>query len=70
MPVATRYRITRLDSLTLGGGAGARPQVNEKVAYVTVRSHPPSLVISLDSVLAKTGSRALDAAVDSVRGLR
>ena len=70
MPVATRYRVTRLDSLTLGGGAGARPQVNEKVAFVTVRSHPPSLVISLDSVLAKTGSRALEAAVDSVRGLR
>jgi hypothetical protein len=70
MPVATKYRVVRVDSLTLGAGAQARSQVNEKTAYVTVRSHPPALVISLDSVMAKTGTRALEAAIDSVRGLR
>jgi hypothetical protein len=70
MPVATRYVVTRLDSLTLGAGDGVRPQVSEKVAHVTVRSHPPTLVISLDSVVAMASGRPLEAAQDSVRGLK
>ena len=70
LPVATRYRVTRVDSLTLGAGAGERPQVSDKVALVTVRSHPPTVSITLDSVVAKAGSRPMEAAMDSVRGLR
>jgi hypothetical protein len=70
LPVATRYRITRIDSLTLGEGAGVRPQVSDKIALVTVRSHPPTLTITLDSVVAKAGARPMEAAMDSVRGLR
>jgi hypothetical protein len=70
LPVATRYRIIRIDSLTLGEGAGVRPQVSDKVALVTVRSHPPTLTITLDSVVATAGARPMEAAMDSVRGLR
>jgi hypothetical protein len=70
LPVATRYRVTRIDSLTLGAGAGGRPQVSDKVALVTVRSHPPTLTITLDSVVAKAGTRPMAEAMDSVRGLR
>src|SRR5688572_1351651 len=70
LPVATRYRVTRVDSLTLGAGTGGRPLVSDKIALVTVRSHPPALTITLDSVVAKAGSRPMEAAMDSVRGLR
>ena len=47
-----------------------RPQVSDKIALVTVRSHPPTLTITLDSVVAKAGSRQMEEAMDSVRGLR
>jgi len=70
MPVATRYQVTRIDSLTLGTGAGARPQVSDKIAFVTARSHPPTLTITLDSIVANAEGRPMEAAMDSVRGLR
>ncbi|HET9275599.1 MAG TPA: hypothetical protein VFN96_05965 [Gemmatimonadales bacterium] len=71
LPTLTRYRITRVDSLAMGQGASARPQVSAKVAHVTVRSEPGNrLSVSLDSVNAPAGSRISYAAVDSVRGLR
>lgn len=71
LPSLTRYRITRVDSLAMGQGASARPQVSAKVAHVTVRSEPGNRIsVSLDSVNAPAGSRLSHAAMDSVRGLR
>ncbi|MGH7562743.1 MAG: hypothetical protein ACRENB_17180 [Gemmatimonadales bacterium] len=71
LPTATRYRITRIDSLTMGEGPMARPQVTGKVALVTARAQASSRVlVSLDSVAPTPGRRLSEASIDSARGLR